>query len=257
MPGYMAVVTACAQEAALVYRLLQSRQPRPSPAGLVWQGQLHQQEVVVIQGGMGPAHASQALHWLSQQYPLQGVLSVGFAGALHADLKAGDALLVTHLLPAQTATADTAARGLWPDARLAHIAAMAVAQAAVVSHSGTLVHTPTVVTQASSKQALGQRSGALAVDMESYSIGTIAVQQAIPFAILRTVFDTSNEDFLMPMGQCTTANGCLQSWRLLACLLAQPSLLLALPHWWWASRCAGQHLQRWLRHFFLLLQQGA
>jgi hypothetical protein len=134
---------------------------------------------------------------------------------------------------------------------------MAVAQAAVMSHAGMLLHTPAVVTQATAKQALGQRSGALAVDMESYSIGKTADQQAIPFAILRTIFDTSNENFLLPVTKCTTANGSLQPLRLLACLLVQPSLWKPLPHWWWAALVAGRHLQRWLQYFFLLLRQGA
>ena len=57
---------------------------------------------------------------------------------------------------------------------------MAVAQAAVVSHTGTLLSTTTVVAQAAAKEELGQQSGALAVDMESYSVGQMAAQRHIP-----------------------------------------------------------------------------
>jgi len=134
---------------------------------------------------------------------------------------------------------------------------MAVAQAAVVSHTGALLSTPTVVAQGAAKQALGQHSGALAVDMESYSIGQMAAQRHIPFAVLRTIFDTSHENMSLPVAACTTAGGSLRPFRLAGCLACRPWLLLQLPHWWWASQVAGRHLQRWLQYFFLLLSQGA
>jgi adenosylhomocysteine nucleosidase len=134
---------------------------------------------------------------------------------------------------------------------------MAVAQAAVVSHTGTLLSTTAVVAQAAAKQALGQHSGALAVDMESYSVGQMAAQSHVPFAVLRTIFDASHENMSLPVATCTTADGSLRPFRLVGCLACRPWLLLQLPHWWWASQVAGRHLQRWLQYFFLLLSQGA
>src|SRR2546425_4616885 len=260
MAGHTAIITACAHEAALVRRRLHVQQQAIGPAGLVWQGVMHQQEVVLLQCGMGPERAAQAVLWLGQHYQLTGVLSVGFAGALQAELRPGDALLVTHIL-AQDDVACTTSRaagsGIRPDARLAHIAAMAVAQAAVISHTGTLLSTTAVVAQAAAKQALGQHSGALAGDMESYSVGQMAAQRHIPFAVLRTIFDTSHENMSLPVATCTTADGSLQPLRLFGCLACRPRLLRQLPHWWWASQVAGRHLQRWLEHFFLLLSQGA
>jgi adenosylhomocysteine nucleosidase len=260
MAGHIAIITACAHEAALVRRRFRVQQQAIDTAGLVWQGVMHQQDVILLQCGMGPERAAQAVLWLGQHFQLTGVLSVGFAGGLQAELRPGDALLVTHII-AQDDVARTASlavgSGIRPDARLAHIAAMAVAQAAVVSHTGALLSTPTVVAQGAAKQALGQHSGALAVDMESYSIGQMAAQRHIPFAVLRTIFDTSHENMSLPVAACTTAGGSLRPFRLAGCLACRPWLLLQLPHWWWASQVAGRHLQRWLQYFFLLLSQGA
>ena len=260
MAGHTAIITACAHEAALVRRCLRVQRQTTVAAGVVWQGSLQRQDVVLLQCGMGPERATQAVLWLGQHYRLAGVLSVGFAGALQADLRPGDAILVTNILAAGERSRHASravGRGIRPDARLAHIAAMAVAQAAVVSHTGTLLSTTAVVAQAAAKQDLGQQSGALAVDMESYGIGQAAAQSHIPFAVLRTIFDTSHENFSLPVTTCTTANGSLQPLRLFGCLACQPWLLVQLPHWWWASQMAGRHLQRWLQHFFLLLSQGA
>jgi nucleoside phosphorylase len=224
---------------------------------MLWQGTLCSQEVVLLQCGMGPERAAQAVHWLGPHYRPMGVLSVGFAGGLQAELAPGDAVLVTKLLAPHDASGTAAGVGLRPDARLAHIAAMAVAQAAVVSHTGTLLSTPTVVTQAAVKRDLGRRSGALVVDMESYSVGQAATQRHLPFAVLRTIVDTADENIALPITTCLTPDGFLQPWHLLGGLVCHPGLWLQLPHWWRASSIAGSHLQRWLQHFFLLLSRGA
>jgi len=214
----------------------------------------------LLQCGMGPERAAQAVLWLVQHYPLVGVLSVGFAGGLQADLARGDAVLVTNILapydmPGSAGRAAYVA--IQPDARLAHIAAMAVAQAAVVSYTGTLLSTPTVVVQATAKRDIGRSSGALAVDMESYSVGQAAAQHHLPFAVLRTIFDPVDDNVSFPVTMCIAPNGSVRPWRLLGYLACHPGLLLRLPHWWWTSHVAGRHVQRWLQHFFLLLSQGA
>src|SRR2546430_13826104 len=98
MAGHTAIIRARDYEADLVRRRLHVQQQAIGPAGLVWQGVMHQQEVVLLQCGMGPERAPQAVLWLGQHYQLAGVLSVGFAGALQAELRPGDALLVTHIL---------------------------------------------------------------------------------------------------------------------------------------------------------------
>src|SRR5262249_3248732 len=151
MAGHTAIITACAHESALVRRRLRSRGQTASTAGRVWQGGWHNQRVVLLQCGMGPERATQAALWLSPHDQLAGVLSVGFAGGLQADLAPGDALLITSLRPLRdtpTRVSGDADVVLRPDARLAHIAAMAVAQAALVSHTGTLLSTTAVVAQA-------------------------------------------------------------------------------------------------------------
>src|SRR6266850_8169081 len=106
MAGHTAIITACAHEAALVRRRLRVPQPATGTAGRLWQGVLHQQDVVLLQCGMGPERAAQAVLWLGQHYQLAGMLSVGFAGGLQADLARGDALLITNLRPLR----DTPAR---------------------------------------------------------------------------------------------------------------------------------------------------
>lgn len=252
MAAPVAILAACSHEAVLVRRLLHKRQDSMSPVGRLWQGTLHDRAVLLLQCGIGAARACQAVTWLCQHFTLAGMLSVGFAGGLQGDLGTGDALLCTQLLAEETEEVT-----LTPDARLTHIAAMAIAQTTVVSHTGPLLSTTSVIAYAAVKQVVGRLSGALAVDMESYSIAQTARHYAVPFTVLRTIFDTAKEDFTLPSTGSTTATGDVQPSRLAGCFIAQPWLCLSIPRWWWASRVAGHHLQHWLQHFFLLLGQGA
>lgn len=208
-----------------------------------------------MQSGMGALRATQAATWLAARYPLRALVSVGFAGGLHADLDTGHGLLVTTLQEASCAS--SAPHPIQPDARLSHIAAMALAQAALVGHSGGLVSVPEVMALATAKQHLGQQSGALAVDMESYSLGQVARQCQLPFLTLRVIFDPVNEDMTFPVSQCMTAAGTLRAAALGAYLMRQPRFLTHLPRWWWQAQHAGRQLQRWMQYFFILLSQGA
>jgi len=260
MAGHMAIITACAHEATRVRRCVHVQGHTTGTAGLLWQGTLYGQEVLLLQCGMGAERAAPAVLWLAQHYRLAGVLSVGFAGGLQADLARGDAVLVTNILAscALSGRADRIAEiGLRPDARLAHIAAMAVAQAGVVSYTGALLSTPAVLATALAKRDMGRQSGALAVDMESYSVGQAALQSHLPFAVLRTIFDPADEPFSFPVTTCIAPNGSVQPWPLLGCLARRPGLWLHLPRWGWTAQVAGRHLQHWLQHFFLLLSRGA
>ncbi len=51
-----------------------------------------------------------------------------------------------------------------------------------------------VLTSSKDKRVLGSESGAEAVDMESASIGQMALQYQVPFLIIRSISDTVDED---------------------------------------------------------------
>src|SRR4051794_21199998 len=123
MAGRMAIITACAHEAALVRRALRVQRQTTGAAGVLWQGTLQSQEVVLLQCGLGPERAMQAVLWLAQYCQLAGVLSVGFAGGLQAELAPGDAVLVTKILASCDLggmAGSVAHLGIRPDPRLAH-----------------------------------------------------------------------------------------------------------------------------------------
>ena len=72
---------------------------------------------------------------------------------------------------------------------------------------GRFVTVNRVLTGAAQKQSLGQRTRAMAVDMESWAIGKVTQEYGLPFLIIRAVSDGVMEDlpadfnvFLKPHG---------------------------------------------------------
>ncbi len=249
----LGIVVASAPEAAWIQALLHAPEKFSSPAGPVWQGLLGSQPVTLLRCGAGPERAAQGAAWLHQQGSLCGLLSAGFAGGLSPALATGDAILPTHLLAWPSAPALSLCM---PAPSWRQWAVEAAAQAQLVGHSGALVSTATVIQQACAKQRLGKQLAALAVDMESYSLGQAALAAGLPFFPLRTVFDTATEECFLPPEVVLTISGSLRPVALSVFLARHPRLLSRMPALRRQAQCAGQALQRWLAAFVRRLQGG-
>jgi adenosylhomocysteine nucleosidase len=231
-----------------------------SPVGTLWQGRVCGQDIVLLRCGMGATRALPAVTWLMQHFDVWGVISVGFAGALQPHLTTGDAVLITQVRAVRLnheATPTAPLEVIEPDSALTHLATAAANDAALTCHTGMLLSSSDLVSQATDKQRLGQHSGALAVDMESYSIGRAATAQHLPFTVLRTIFDTSHEDLAVPVATWMTSDGALQPRRVVDYCAQHPCALLHLLRLWHKNHMAGKRLEYWLHHFLTLLSQHA
>jgi adenosylhomocysteine nucleosidase len=255
----LGIIAAFEPEAVLVRRHLHLRYEASTPGGRLWRGVLYDQDTVLLRCGMGAARATCAATWLVQHYTLRGLLNIGFAGGLQASLATGDALLPEQILAMpdvsrhQTPAPPT---GILPDADLAHLAATAADQAHLTWHRGTLLSVSEVLVHATTKQQLGQRSDALAVDMEAYSIGQVAVAHALPFITMRTIFDTCQDSVPFQVGSFTSADGVVQPLRVWCYLASYPRALWHIGPAWYKARRAGRTLASWLHHFLPLLRHS-
>jgi adenosylhomocysteine nucleosidase len=254
----LGIVAACEPEAALVRRHLHLQYTHATPAGRLWRGETYGQAIVLLRSGMGAERATGAATWLVQHHPLHGLLSIGFAGGLQASLATGDSLLPQQVLHLCSVTPrDSTARmpAVPTHTDLARLASLAANQAQLRQHCGTLVSVPAVLTEAAAKHQLGQLSGALAVDMESYSISQVALVHGVPFMTLRTIFDPCHEDIPFQAEHFMAVDGTVQPGRALYYLLSHPRTLLHIVPTWYKVRRAGRSLAAWLHHFLPLLNQ--
>jgi hypothetical protein len=169
-------------------------------------------------------------------------------------LATGDAVWVTHIGTAGGLDIRTDP-DIAPHRALTELAAAAASQAGLVRHRGRLLSSSDLWSRAAAKRELGERSGALAVDMESYSLGRAAAHYHLPFASMRTIFDTCHDDLPFPVEVCTTPDGRLRHGRLAAYMARHPRTLLDLPRLGYKARLAGQYLGAWLDHFCAMLDE--
>ena len=171
--GPVLVLVALEHELRAVRRALDGA-PR---AGTV-RGRLGGNEVVTLASGMGQGPGPALDEWQPRL-----VVSCGFCGGLDPGLIAGDLVL---------ATAVRAASGEVLEApEPARLAAAAMLEG-LRYRQGEVIQAASVVATVDEKRELASRSGALAVDMESYVLGLEAAEAGIPWLALRAVVDPAD-----------------------------------------------------------------
>lgn len=136
--------------------------------------------------GMGQANASQ----VARQFVTDGadaLMSWGFCGALTSDLQTGTLVLPLTLVAADGRVVDRvdAAWHQRLQQRLTTAEGLLVTTAALVTADATLC-------TAVDKHNLHYNSAAVAVDMESAAIATVARQAGLPFTAVRSISDTAD-----------------------------------------------------------------
>ena len=136
----------------------------------------------------GPEQAAAACREAVRAHRVELVVSSGLAGAL-ASARVGD------LLVGSDVRSETDERMRWSCAgTLADAALRTAERAGMPAHRGSFVTVPRMVWQASDKQALAERTGAIGVDMESAALAGVAAEQGIPFVVFRHVSDLRDEN---------------------------------------------------------------
>jgi adenosylhomocysteine nucleosidase len=109
-------------------------------------------------------------------------------------------------------------------------------------HFGGL-HTATqLVASPADKAALFSRTGALAVDMETDLIRTLAQRRGIPFLALRAISDAAGETLDPAILKFIDASGRTKPWRAARHLMAHPAKTPAILRLGRNTRCALSHL---------------
>lgn len=179
-----ALVTALRLETrAALAALARTRRIRPA-ARPSWTGSAGTREIVVVQGGVGPAAAAAAVTAVPPAATLLG--SVGFAGALEPLLVPGDVVVASAII--------------WDDDGVlrryevapALVEALRRALDPVLARpasAGILLSTPSILAGVAAKRAAYERHDAVAVEMEAAALARHATARGMPLFALRVVLD--------------------------------------------------------------------
>jgi adenosylhomocysteine nucleosidase len=199
----------------------------------------------LIQTGVGPEAAGIAARRVLTAQAMSLVMSTGFACALAA-AQVGDLILGTEVSPVDL-------EGMWMKGEpllcdeAVRSGCSAVAQdAGMVVRTGTVVSAPRVLWQAEDKRRLHRLTDATGLDMESAAIASVAREQGMPMAIVRTVSDLVDEDLPLDFNLFLRPTG----WpRGIWSLISRPSSFAGLNRLRQQSRVAADRLTEWFQHY--------
>jgi adenosylhomocysteine nucleosidase len=157
------------------------RQRRYVDRGFTFRGGLYDGiRVVVVESGAGIPKAERAVRDLVAVHSPTWILSCGFAGALSPMLRLGDVVAANEL-------ADETGQLLQIDLKMASDPARRL-------HVGRLVTVGKIVRTVADKKALAEKSGALAVDMETFGVARACRELHRKFLAFRVISDDLSAD---------------------------------------------------------------
>ncbi len=204
-------------------------------------------EVHLIRTGIGPAHAREVSESAVFALAPDAVISTGYAGALgHAGI--GEVILGTESLDWSRERTQAAVQA---DAALLQAARMAAREAGVTWAQGSIVTVERVVWRTSEKRALGEASGAVAVDMESAAIASAATSAGIPFLLARVISDRAGDDLPMDFNVWLAPRGPVRG---ITHIVRHPSILRSLYQMKRDTDYAAERLRRFFCALVIVLE---
>jgi adenosylhomocysteine nucleosidase len=151
-------------------------------------------EVAFIATGIGMKRARAIARQALAAFPeTELVIGTGVAGALSGGLRPGDIVIADRAMKARDDTAHPE-QVLPVDPVTLHYCERTLHGAGLESSTGGILSSLRVIPDAAGKRAAKQNSGAIAVDMESAAIAIEANARGVPFAIVRTVIDSVEDE---------------------------------------------------------------
>ena len=174
----------------------------------------------VLRSGANASRARNAAERLLGE-GAQGLISFGLSGGLAPDLRPGDLLLPKAvILPdGRRLAADAAWRG-----RLATI----LERAGFSASEAPIAGSDRLLATIEAKRALFEKTGAVAVDMESHAVADVAMQAGMPFVVVRSIADPSNQAIPRAAHGAIDANGEIRRLAVLRGLMISPWQIGAL-----------------------------
>ncbi len=177
--------------------------------------------LVVVLAGVGMKNAFLASQWLIAE----GVLALGVSGVsggLDPKLEPGDLVLADSVVQEDGNTCKQVWEG---NSKFVEIVYAALIAKDIPAYRGPIITAQKPVLSTRNKQALFTKAKALAADMESAAVATVANNAGLPFFALRTVCDIATRTVPMEIFDCLNQAGHVRMFHLIRMLLLKPPLI--------------------------------
>ena len=194
--------------------------------------------------GVGAVKARQAAEFVIEGCDL--LIVCGFCGGLTKALRPGS------LIFADRVTDETEI--FTPDAAL-FAAAESLDLSGVKIERGTLVTVDSVATKTAEKRELAERTGAIAVDMETAGAVRVAQKRGVPWLAVRAITDGVDDELPLDFNALANPDGSVNRGRVIRATLAQPHKIPALIRLGQRSSLAANNLGAFLVAFLQTLPE--
>jgi nucleoside phosphorylase len=207
----------------------------------LYAGHLGSADLLLVRTGLGPANAREAAERVFARAETGAALSLGTCGGLVDGLVPGELVIADRVVDAGNGKT----YAMTPDLRpLIHEAARAAPRRRIAS----IASADHILASPQEKQALAERTGAAAVDMESAALAHACEARKVPFAAVRAVLDLAGEALPRhPEGPLMDDAGRPHWSRLLAVAARDPMLPMGLTRLWRRERATRFALSSFVR----------
>jgi hypothetical protein len=186
-----------------------------------------------------------------EQIPIRRLLICGFAGGQASDLPPGSLIIADSV---QTIGPSQNQETYLPDSRLVSLAE-SVPVSGVRKKRGLLATATTVITTPTEKRRLADRTGAIAVDMETAGAARGAQAQGLPWLAVRAITDGVDDRLPLDFNTLTDVNGDVDRGRVLRATLTRPWKIPALMQLRARSSLAARNLAAFIESYLAALPE--
>ncbi|MCP4578922.1 MAG: hypothetical protein GY846_21820 [Deltaproteobacteria bacterium] len=178
-------------------------------------------DLAVVQSGIGMANAFFAAHWLSEN-GVGALGCFGVSGGLDPGLGIGDLVFADAVFMEQ----DDGISLVWKrGGRNSEETFLCRDAKDAAVRWGSVVTVKQAVLNAADKQAFFDRTGIMAVDMETAAVVRAASRSGLPFFAVRSICDTADVTVPEPLYQCVDQKGRPRFPYLLGLIIRKPSII--------------------------------
>ena len=251
--GRIALQVAMPEEAMALLSAGDWRRLPSSSAYTAYEGHIGGVTVVLSISGVGRTRAEAATRSFIEEVRPVSMLSLGFAGGLVSGQRVGDLIVAETLLPLRSLrNGGHESHGMEPIAShsaLSESARRVLTQNALRHQAGTSVTASRVVSEPEEKRRLGETTGALAVEMESYWTAAVCGEFQVPFLAARSIVDELDSPLPGYIVKSALESGSQGMWRHVLPTLLRPHHAPGLINLAFAASAARRSLARFVRAF--------
>ena len=199
--------------------------------------------VVMVEAGTGHDRARRATQALIDAHTPSWVISAGFSGALHPDLKLGDVVLANSIV-------NQAGDELTVNANM-------TADLDRGWHVGRLLMADEIIRTVAEKRQLHESTSALAVDLESLAVAQVCQQTNTRFLAARSISDDLSHDLPPEVMSVFGGSGSLRAGAIAGALFKRPSSVKDMWQLRENAQLASERLARFLNFIVPSLYDAA